>query len=586
MKDLISFSKIARQFVGVKLYYLLFLVIAAALLQGLGISLMLPLLQGVESENEINKAISLVFGYLDLDYTFRSVLLLMTGFFFLRGYFLIYQARLLAKVIARLLVSLRCKESQRIFEADYQYLLKNDIGYLSNTVVREFEGVINGFKNYVNFMAGVVYSSVYIVLPLIVNFTVTGIIFILGIPAFYFLRKINLELRDCSIQQSAHSARLQGFIIQAFGYLKYLKSTHSYGSVLSKIVHESKVLGELKYRKAVLDSIANHAFEPFAVLMLCGVLFYSVEIMGQDILEIVFMLYLIKQCLTSLLSIQVNFRKFISSVGSVNVYTRLSKELTEHAESIQREGMNSDFKSPIRFRDVSFGYDIREPVLKNINLSIPPKGTVAFVGGSGAGKSTLVNLLTGLIKPTTGEILIGDVNYEEINQDSHREEIGYITQETVIFNDSIENNISLWNEEISEEEIKQASERAHIRAFIEALPESYRTLLGDGGINISGGQRQRIMIARELCKKSSLLVFDEATSALDTHSEKEIQRNIDEFKGEKTIVIIAHRLSTVRNSDLIYVLRDGRIVEEGTYDQLYNLRGEFRSMVDQQMVVA
>jgi len=170
-----------------------------------------------------------------------------------------------------------------------------------------------------------------------------------------------------------------------------------------------------------------------------------------------------------------------------------------------------------------------------------------------------------------------------MDQQALRREIGYITQENVIFNDTIRNNITLWDEQVSNDAVCEATEKAHIRDFIENLPQGFDTLLGDGGINISGGQRQRIMIARELCKQSSLLIFDEATSALDTDSEIEIQKDIDEFRGEKTIVLIAHRLSTIKNSDLIFLLKDGGIIEQGTYDQLYELNGEFRRMADQQM---
>ena len=218
----------------------------------------------------------------------------------------------------------------------------------------------------------------------------------------------------------------------------------------------------------------------------------------------------------------------------------------------------------------------------NINITLPPKQTVAFVGASGAGKSTLVTLLTGLLKPTAGEIFLGSARYEDIDQRLLRKSIGYVTQESVIFHDTIRDNITLWSDRGDEVRVRSAAAGAYINQFIEDLPKGYDTVLGDSGLNISGGQRQRINIARELYKNVRILIFDEATSSLDSESEREIQVNIDAFRGEKTVVVIAHRLSTIRNSDLIFVLKDGGIVEQGAYDELYSRGGEFRAMVDQQ----
>ena len=163
----------------------------------------------------------------------------------------------------------------------------------------------------------------------------------------------------------------------------------------------------------------------------------------------------------------------------------------------------------------------------------------------------------------------------------------YFTQDSCvicIFNDTIKNNITLWDPDASDEKTQLATDRAYIKDFVEdELPEQYQTLLGEKGLNISGGQRQRISIARELYKDIKLLIFDEATSSLDSQAEHQIQKNIDALQGEKTIILIAHRLSTVRNSDIIFVLKDGQIVEQGNYDELYHMNGEFRHMADLQM---
>ena len=242
-----------------------------------------------------------------------------------------------------------------------------------------------------------------------------------------------------------------------------------------------------------------------------------------------------------------------------------------------------DFGLPIRLDDVSFGYDGSSPVLDGVSLVIPPRRKVAFVGVSGAGKTTLATMLTGILRPASGEISIGGVPYSRIDQARLREGIGYVTQESVIFDDTVRNNVSLWDDDgTSPEKVRPAAGVAHASDFIEDLPRGYDTLLGDNGMKISGGQRQRVSIARELYKNTRVLIFDEGTSALDTESERIIQQNIDGLREDTTIILIAHRLSTVRNSDMIFVLENGRIVEQGTYDYLYAIGGKFTEMVDQQ----
>ena len=207
------------------------------------------------------------------------------------------------------------------------------------------------------------------------------------------------------------------------------------------------------------------------------------------------------------------------------------------------------------------------------------------MGASGAGKTTLATLLTGILRPTSGQISIGGVPYDHIDQTKLREGIGYVTQEDLIFNDTVQNNVSLWDDDTSSlKKVKPAIKTAHAAEFIEGLPQAYETLLGDNGMKISGGQRQRVSIARELYKDARVLIFDEGTSALDSESEQVIQQNVDELRDNTTLILIAHRLSTVRNSDMIFVLEEGRIVEQGSYDYLYAIGGRFTEMIDQQAI--
>nr|WP_272504985.1 ATP-binding cassette domain-containing protein [Salinibacter ruber] len=244
------------------------------------------------------------------------------------------------------------------------------------------------------------------------------------------------------------------------------------------------------------------------------------------------------------------------------------------------------FSRGIEFQSVCFAYDDDGDVLHDVNISVPANQTVALVGESGAGKSTLVDMMTLMLKPRTGTVEIDGVPHDEVDLGSWRKQIGYVSQETVVFDDTVANNISLWQGDIDEdpalrERVIHAAKRAHAHYFIQDLPDGYQTVVGDRGVRLSGGQRQRLFVARELFKQPNLLLLDEATSDLDTASEQHIQDSIDALQGEVTVVIIAHRLSTVKNADRVYVLDEGRVIEEGSYEELrMRENGEFREMVE------
>jgi ABC-type multidrug transport system fused ATPase/permease subunit len=231
----------------------------------------------------------------------------------------------------------------------------------------------------------------------------------------------------------------------------------------------------------------------------------------------------------------------------------------------QVDGMEfSGFDESIEFRNVSFGYSATQnPAVKNLNFSIKKGEMVALVGASGAGKSTVINLLIGLYQPTEGMIIVDGVNLAELRPDSWRSRLGVVDQEVYLFNTSIWENISFGRAELTRNQIKEAARAAHAHEFIEDCEAGYETQIGDRGFRLSGGQQQRIALARALARNPDILLLDEATSALDSVSERQIQNAIDDLQGSQTVVVIAHRLSTVAKADKILVFHNGVIVESG-----------------------
>jgi len=236
----------------------------------------------------------------------------------------------------------------------------------------------------------------------------------------------------------------------------------------------------------------------------------------------------------------------------------------------------------IRFDNVSFDYDVRRTIIKNISFTVPNGKKVAIVGPTGAGKSTISRLLFKFYDPKEGNIYINDTNINKTSQESLRKMIGVVPQDTVLFNDTIYYNIAYGNTEATKEEIISAAKNADIHDFISSLPDGYETIVGERGLKLSGGEKQRVAIARTILKNPKIFFFDEATSALDSSTEKEIQKNLENVSKNKTTLIIAHRLSTAANADNIIVLDQGAIIEEGTHESLLLEKGKYFEMWEKQ----
>jgi len=232
----------------------------------------------------------------------------------------------------------------------------------------------------------------------------------------------------------------------------------------------------------------------------------------------------------------------------------------------------------VTFEDVDFSYQEDRSILHDVNFSIPAGKTVAVVGFSGGGKSTLVRLLFRFYDVTKGRILIDGQDIESVTQSSLRKAIGIVPQDTVLFNDSIFYNIQYGNLDATKEEVKQAAKMAHIYDFIEGLPDGWESIVGERGLKLSGGEKQRVAIARTILKKPPILLFDEATSSLDTATEQAIQKTLKEISSNTTTLIIAHRLSTVVDADMIMVMESGKIVERGSHKALLEKKGKYWDM--------
>ena len=570
-----------------RLFAWIALLLMASLLEGFSIGMILPILGGSESvDAPLYRFLTDGADYIGLPYTLPVAVGGMAVLYLLRTGFIIYQRVYAADITGKLMARLKITLVEQVYAADYQYFLERGLSAFTNAVTVELNNVSQAFERCNRFIVNSGFALVYIALPLAINPAFTSVVVIVGVPGYFLLKRMFNIARNFSIRSTAANAGLQSYIIQGLVNFKYLKATGSHPGIFGRIRDTSREQGRLDYKQNALSAVLENGTDLFFMLVIAALLIYTVEIQRNNLIEILFILFIVRRAMVYALNAQTSFQDFLRISGSVREFRRLTNELAKREEPVDDDGATPDFDRPITLSEVSFSYGGGDRVLDGVSLAIPPGGMVAFVGASGAGKSTIVTMLTGLLRPTSGEVKIGGVPYDRLSQRRLREGVGYVTQESVIFNDSVHNNISLWSEGDSRDRVRAAARAARAADFIEGLPDGYDSLLGDNGINISGGQRQRISIARELYKDARLLIFDEATSALDTESEIEVQRSIDALRGDKTIIIIAHRLSTVRNCDTIFVLKEGRVVERGDYDALYELGGEFTRMVNQQALTS
>jgi subfamily B ATP-binding cassette protein MsbA len=288
----------------------------------------------------------------------------------------------------------------------------------------------------------------------------------------------------------------------------------------------------------------------------------------------IFMLY---PNIRELSKVNLEIQEGLAGAGRIFELLDTAAEITDKEGAVRLPPISQE----IDFQKVTFKYE-EEVVLKDISLHVKVGEIIALVGMSGAGKTSLVNLLPRFYDVEKGQIRIDGYDIREVTLKSLREQIGLVTQQTILFNDTVRNNISYGNLKSTEQEILEAAKAANAHDFIQRMPQGYETIIGEQGVKLSGGERQRLSIARALLKNAPILILDEATSSLDSDSETEVQRALEELMKGRTVFVIAHRLSTIRNAHRIVVLSEGQIVEEGTHEGLISLEGEYRRLYELQ----
>ena len=571
----LSYYRLFSRYAGRRLHVLIAVVAIGGVLESVGIGLFIPLLSlgdvASEQQDAISGAFREVFSAMGIGYTLNNLLLVILAVFLVKGVVSMGQAALAGHIMATLTYDLRRRLVTLLSKTSYRNFTRLHTGYLTNVVTTEADRAVACFGHYTNTVVSVMHAGAYATLALLVDFKGTLLFLALGIVALGSLSGLHRLSRRYSRLTSERNASLHDLLIQTIQAFKYLRATDSFGALIGRVTEELRELSRYVFRLSILTATLKSVGEPLGALILVIVLFMNVSVLGHPLADMLFLALIIYRLMSKLLGVQTHWQKFNGTAGGLEAYEDAFCRLGDDVEPHEGE-LVTGFSDSIAFRRVSFVYESHR-VLDNVSLEVPKNSMVGIVGKTGSGKSTIVNLLTGVLEPESGEVLLDGQNYQSLEKASLRRLIGYVTQETVIFRDTIANNVSLWNcpegDSASLERVKSALREVHAEEFVEGTEDSYGTVLGDRGLRVSGGQRQQIALAREVYKDPEIIILDEAMSSLDAKSEWLIQKRITDWRGKRTIVIVTHRLMSVKDCDYVYVLADGRVIEEGTYEELY-----------------
>lgn len=561
-----------------------------SVLDGLGLSMFFPLLQVVGGENiNVDSSQMGKLGFLidwienlGIGLNITSVLMVMIFFFVLKG--IVYYLNSIYRVIITqsFIKKIRLDLLKNLNQMSFKKFILSDAGRIQNTMSGEVGRISGAFSSYFQTIQNSIMLTVYIAFAFVLDPKFALLVSFGGLMTHFLYHIIYKYTVEASKKFTKHGNTFQGQIIQHVGHFKYLKATgrvHQYGDRMKKTIDDIEIS---RRQMGFLASVSEAAREPLLVIIISLVIFIQFKYLGGNMGTMLISLLFFYRALTYLVALQQTWNSFLQVSGSMENLRDFQQMLQANKERNGKIELPK-FKESIELKDVNFYYD-NTLILKNINLEIPARQSIAFVGESGSGKTTLVNLIAALLHEDEGEIRVDDIPVKTLKKESYQDRIGYVSQDPVIFNDSIYNNVTFWAEKTIEniERFNQSIQQASLTEFIEELPNRGETLLGNNGINLSGGQKQRVSIARELYKEIDLLILDEATSALDSETEREIQQSIESLQGKYTLLIVAHRLSTIRNVDRVVLMDKGVIVDSGSFEELVEKQERFRKMVELQ----
>lgn len=550
------------------------LMAAVALVEGATVALLVPLMNVVMGEagtlpgvlGNVGKLIENMLAFLHIELSLMSVLIMIVAAFILQGLFRLLMMHLQARMLSKYEFSLVHKIVDSYFASSWGFFVRSRVGQLGNILSVETNRALNAFQGVCQFLTSLLIAAFYIVLSMLLSWKITLGGIVLCAAASLILKKSMDRAHSYGIETTNANNELQAYAFDKLATAKLLKSSATEKRAVDNMDTIANRRMRLRYLSMMNAAIIPSFYQPLVIIALAVVIFFALVQLQLNFATVLLFAYIFFRLTPYFSSLQLGYQQTLIHIPAVEEIDK-TIELARSMVEVKDGKEIRDLRKAIVFDNVGFAYQNDILVLKNINLEIKKGESVAIVGESGIGKTTLVDLLLGLFTPTTGQISIDGVPLRDYDLASWRKLVGHISQDIFLFHDTVEANLRWMAPEASKEQVEAAARAAYAHEFIMGMPKGYDAVIGDRGVKLSGGQRQRLVLARMILQEPEIIILDEATSALDAESEARVQEAIEQITTDKTVIVIAHRSSLLRNVDRVYMLEDGRITEVDTGDE-------------------
>ncbi len=571
-----QFTKNLTELMPKKVLMALILMVLISFNEAVSLLILIPLLQlvgldvGQGSLGQLAGIVSAFFTTLGLQPNLIMVLIIYVIVISFSAFLIRYQTIKTSEIQYEFAAHLRKRLYSAIINSSWLFFTRMKSSNFAHALTNEIDRISTGTGQFLTFISGIMILVVYIVFAVELAGLFTGVIFAVGVTILLILRRRAGKSRSRGEEITTTTRDLYYSIMQ---HLDGMKTIKSFGMQDENIKVFYKQANQVATN--YLQTIRSYAdvkvlFDVGTVIVLAIMVLVLIQVIKLPTASLFLLIYLFVRMIPQFSTIQRSYQYFINMLPAFGNVMDLEKSCLENIEVSKGYGLEKIYlKKEIRFENVNFSYRGEDHfTIRDLNLRIPAGKTIAIAGPSGAGKSTVADLVMGLIKPESGSIYVDGVKISDKSRASWRNRIGYVAQETFLFNETIRFNLLLACPDASEDDLYNVLKLAAAYDFVSKLPKGLDTLIGDRGVRLSGGERQRLAMARALLRKPSLLIMDEATSNLDSENEKKIIQAIDNLHGDITILMIAHRISTLKNADYINLFDVGNIQDRGTLNDL------------------